>query len=279
MTKVKFWFKQAGYCLSNENHALNGGQKRKIRFPATFAVLQHPVAGWILFDTGYTDRFFKETARFPASVYARLTPVTIPKEEEAVAIVQEMGIAPEEIEHIIISHFHADHIAGLRDFPNARFYCSQAAWGQMEKLKGFAAKRRALLHGLLPDDMAERVVLVDNGTFYTRQDPHLGPLWDLLGDGSMQLAYLPGHAAGQLGVILDTEEGKYFLIADACWLKETLVQGTLPTQMVKLFFDSWDEFKQSLQKVQNYARAHPETLVVPCHCEATKNELMARQEA
>ena len=34
------------------------------------------------------------------------------------------GVEPEEIEHIIITHGHLDHIEGIRHFPNAHIYMS-----------------------------------------------------------------------------------------------------------------------------------------------------------
>ena len=139
----EFWLKTAGYCTSHEHHALRGGRRTEIRFPATYGVILHPEAGWILFDTGYTDRFHQATRRLPGSLYAKLTPVTIPAEEEAVAEVRNMGIRPEDIRHIIVSHFHADHVGGLRDFPNATFYCTRAAFEQMNRLNGWRAVRRA----------------------------------------------------------------------------------------------------------------------------------------
>lgn len=278
MTQIEFQLQQAGFCYSSEHHALQGGPKRPIKFPATYGILRHPSEGIILFDTGYTDRFLAETARFPASIYAKLTPVTIPREEEAAQTLIQMGIAPEAVEHIIISHFHADHIGGLRDFPNATFYCSQAAWEQLERLNGIRATSKAILKGLLPDDFMARLQLIDVGFCQTTQDPQLGTLWDLWGDGSIRLAALPGHAAGQLGALLNTPQGEIFLIADASWLIETVETGTLPHPIVRILFSSWTRFKESLQKVRAYAQAHPDTLIVPCHCEQTRQALMDRLE-
>ena len=36
-------------------------KQENIKFHALFAIINHPKLGWILFDTGYTKRFYEET--------------------------------------------------------------------------------------------------------------------------------------------------------------------------------------------------------------------------
>lgn len=275
--KVKFWLKTAGYCLSKENIVIRKGRNRDIKFPATYGVIRHPREGWILFDTGYTHRFHTETSRFPARIYAMLTPTTIKPEEEAVAGIKEMGIDPGEIRHIIVSHFHADHVGGLKDFPNARFYCTEKAFYQAINYRGFAAVRRGILPGLLPDDLAERVDLIDRGNRSQIEDKDLGKMTDLFGDGSVLLPFLPGHAAGQIGALLETEEGKVFLAADSAWVRENYRNYDLPSPVVRLFFDSWADYTTSLRKVQSFWKNHPDIPVIPTHCEETRLNYLTHQ--
>ena len=52
-------------------------KKRKIRFEATWAIIKHPSKGTVLFDTGYTQRFYTATKYFPNSIYATITKVEI----------------------------------------------------------------------------------------------------------------------------------------------------------------------------------------------------------
>ena len=274
---VKFWLKSAGYCTSHQHFALRGSKRKTIRFPATYGLIHHPVHGWILFDTGYTRRFFEGTQRFPGSIYGRLTPVFIQPEEEVVSALRESGIKPEEIKHIIISHFHADHTGGMLDFPQARFYASPEALEQVNSVSGFQAVRRGILTNQIPRDLMERSVPLTEENFSTKEDPHLGTLIDLFDDGSILLVSLPGHAKGQMGAILQTESQHVFLIADACWLKETWQENRLPHPVVKLFFDSWTDFTDSLTRIQNYHQANPETVIIPCHCQDTVNEIMSLQ--
>ncbi len=99
-----------------------------LRFPALFALLEHSREGYILFDSGYTPRFYDCTRHFPNKLYSLITPVTITAEQTAVAKLLQLGIRPEQIRYVIVLHLHADHVAGTWDFPNAQFILSEKAF-------------------------------------------------------------------------------------------------------------------------------------------------------
>jgi glyoxylase-like metal-dependent hydrolase (beta-lactamase superfamily II) len=80
-----------------------------------FALLQHPRFGPMLFDTGYSYRFFDETKNFPNRFYRWMTPVTLHEEDLVVNQLLTFDLRPKDITHVFISHFHADHIASLPD--------------------------------------------------------------------------------------------------------------------------------------------------------------------
>ena len=268
MPKLKFELRSSGYCTSLKNHAIAGAEKETIRFYATWAYIYHPDKGHILFDTGYSKRFYKATEKFPASIYGKMTPTYIEENEEAWFQLKQKGINPEDINYIIISHYHADHIAGLKDFPNATFISGKSAYQDVKNKSGIAAVRRAFLPELLPYDFESRLQLV-NITLGKKNDDHLGRMFDLFDDGTILLCDLTGHAKGQLGALLRTENGKVLLAADAAWLKENYQEMRLPTQMVRLFFDNWSDYKVSLKKVHDFSLANSEVVIVPCHCRAT----------
>src|SRR6187549_2200647 len=71
----------AGYCTSPEHLAIQGGRWKTIHFPAMFVLLRHPKFGPMLFDTGYSYRFFDETKKFPKRLYRFMTPVFLEEEE------------------------------------------------------------------------------------------------------------------------------------------------------------------------------------------------------
>ena len=274
MKKVKLYLNYAGHCFAKENDAIQGGKKREIAFQALWGLIEHPEKGWILYDTGYTQRFFDATKRFPNKIYAIMTKVVINPENEVKAQLERHKISPLDIKHIIITHFHADHIAGLKDFPEATFYASQAAMDQVLKIPRAFAFSKGILKALIPDNLEKRTLIIEN-ICSPIQDNSLGKKYDLFNDESIMVVPLPGHAAGQIGILLETEKKPYFLIADACWLKRSYENMVLPNPIVKLFFHSWSDFKSSLKIVHDYHKSNPETLIVPTHCSETTVHLVS----
>ncbi|HEY5687630.1 MAG TPA: MBL fold metallo-hydrolase [Yeosuana sp.] len=272
MENSKLYLGYAGFCYSRENHAIANGRKQDIIFNALWGLIEHPTKGYILFDTGYTNQFHNATKNYPNKIYAQITKVHISPEQEVKAQLEANGILPDSIKHIFISHFHADHVGGLRDFPNAIFHASSIAVNQMKKVSKTFAFTKGILKDLIPDDFMNRLSLIDKKLKV--ELPVLGIAYDLFGDGSLTAVPLPGHAAGQMGLLLSTNKQSYFLIADACWLKESYIKGTLPSPIVRLFFDSWSDFKSSLKKVIHYHKNEPQTIIVPTHCAETTDPLI-----
>lgn len=275
MKKVRLILNYAGYCLAKESHAIKGGKIRIIKFHALFGLIQHPDKGLILFDTGYTPEFYQATRNFPNRIYALATKVQIKNEETVSEQLQQQGIDPNDIKHLIISHFHADHIGGLKDFPNAQFYCSKIAYEEILQINPAWAFRKGILLSLLPADINRRLIFVEQ-IASTSIHPVLGPQYDLFKDGSLLLYNLPGHARGQLGLIIQTDKKEYFLIADACWLKESYESLKVPSPLVRLFFDSWKDFKTTLRMIHEFHQTYPSTVIVPTHCEATTSRLVSK---
>lgn len=273
MKKLKLYLNYAGHCLGKENEAISGGRRQKIKFHALWGLIEHPEKGWILYDTGYTQRFYEATSRFPNKIYAMVTKVVATGAEEVQAQLKNAGISPLDIQHIIITHFHADHVAGLLDFPNATFYASRKALDYTLGLSSLFAFSKGVLKGLLPPNLTTRTILVDEAC-NKLEDSVFGYKYDLFGDGAVYVYDLPGHAAGQIGVMLETDRQKYFLIADACWLKQSYEDYVLPHPITKLFFHSWTDFGQTLKKIQEYHQANPNTVIVPTHCTETTQALV-----
>ncbi|MFN8494749.1 MAG: MBL fold metallo-hydrolase [Caldilineaceae bacterium] len=279
MAGVKLTLLATGYCTQSEHILFRDGERKTVRFPAIFALLEHPTAGPILFDTGYSERFFAETQRFPASLYRRLTPVYLRPEETAVRQLAARGIAATEVRTIIVSHFHADHVCGLADFSHARYVYFADAYTAVYRLRGLRALRAAFLPGLLPSDFAERSQPVTLSRLKPLP-PDYAPFEqgvDLFGDGALIAVRVPGHAAGQMGLFVQTENGeRFFLIADACWHSRAYRENVLPNPLVRLIFANWRDYCASFVQIVQFHRQHPDVRIIPSHCSEVYAQYIAQ---
>lgn len=269
-TRLKFDLLKVGHCQHPECAALRGGSRRAIDFPALVGLIEHPQHGLMLYDTGYSPHFNEATRSFPECLYRMVTPVQLPPEEELLNQLEARRLSPADISTIFISHFHADHVAGLRDFPKARFIATAAERRLVESKGRIGRLRRAYLRDLLPSDFDTRVSLAEN-TPHVRLPQAWQPFstaHDLLGDASMLGIDLPGHAASQLGVTfaVEGESAPVFLVGDACWKIEGLIENRPPSRLAyNLFHDtrSYNETFASLRQL--HLSAAPPT-IIPSHC-------------
>lgn len=252
----------SGYCMASANHVIKGEKRKQIRFDATWAVIKHPTEGLIMFDTGYTRRFHKATKNFPNSIYANITKVHINKNEEA-----KMHVNQSEVKHIILSHLHADHVGGLLDFPNAQCWTSKKCIEEFIKTPKWRGFSKGLLHDLFPYKWEENCKAFED----CKSDKHkiLGLGYDLFGDQSIVMYGFPGHAAGQHGALIQTKERRVLLAADAFWNIKAITHKLGPSPIVRLFFDDWKAYNNSLNTLRKFHKAHPEIPMIATHCPKT----------
>jgi glyoxylase-like metal-dependent hydrolase (beta-lactamase superfamily II) len=272
MSQVKVTIFQAGYCSCPEFMAIQGGRPRNVRFPAMFALLEHPRFGLTLFDTGYSYNFFKETRRLPNRLYRLLTPVSLKEEELAVKQLGVNGVRAGDIERVFISHFHADHVAALDDFPKARYIHTAQAYAAVKPLHGLRAVTRAYLPGLVPGDFERRSQPL-RAEQTCRLPPELLPFqvgYDLFGDESVVAVELPGHAAGQAGLICRDESGqRIFFCADAAWLGRSIREERAPRRGARLLWSEPERYGQTLHGLHQVAQNATGVRIIPSHCAET----------
>lgn len=253
-----------GYCLASENHLIQGGARRTIHCHSLAALFKHPAHGWILWDTGYAPRMLFETRRWPYMLYGLMTPLRIQPEQALVHQLARQGLIPADIKTVILSHFHADHLAGLLDFPYARVIADRSGYANVATQQGFSALRRGFIPALLPADFSARAELLEN--FSGPEVPGLGASQDIFNDGALQLVRLPGHARGQFGLLANTQQGPLLFAADGAWLTRAIRERKSPASITRLIADDHAQVQKTVNGLHQFWQAQPQVRILPTHC-------------
>lgn len=267
-----------GSCKHPQVMTLRGGSFRPVDYHAIVLLLIHPEEGAILFDTGYDPAFLQATSHFPELLYRWATPVNIPEGADAASQCRALGHDPAQIAHVILSHFHGDHVAGLHAFPNAQIHCARAGLQDMRQHNRLAATRRGLLPALVPADLDHRACFFEDA----QQVPLPSDLLpfergaDILGDGSLLAVELPGHCPGHWGLALhDDRWGLHLLVADAAWSLRAIRENRPAPALATGWLGDTGKARTTLGALHRLYLRNPDIRLTPCHCPERAEEIGA----
>jgi glyoxylase-like metal-dependent hydrolase (beta-lactamase superfamily II) len=146
----------------------------------------------IVIDTGFTEAEAAERGDRPYVA----TPIEL---------LARLGVAPDEVDDVVLTHLHYDHTGHLDAYPRATIHVQR---DELEFWRGPLANRGAYLHLLRTGDLDALVALQAEGRV-------------ALGDGDVRLDerttlhLVGGHTAGTQVVRVATDEGVVVLASDA----------------------------------------------------------------
>lgn len=167
-----------------------------------------------------------------------------------VEALQRLGISATAVTHIIVTHFHYDHIGNLREFPNALILAPAEEY----RFWMSPMKSRPLLHQAIES----------RELFFLEEVRHQGRLTLLdnraeVGVRGLTILTLPGHTPGQIGVRVPTAQGDVIIASDAAHFYEEFERD----RPFYLFTHLADMYS-TLAHLRELSR-HPTTTVVPGH--------------
>nr|WP_268821601.1 MBL fold metallo-hydrolase [Octadecabacter dasysiphoniae] len=250
-------FPNSAWVPALEKFIIARGRLKSVRLKVRYGVILHPEHGPVLIDTGYTSHALIGSRRSAAlRLYSRILGPVLNPVGQPTAVLAALGCKPEDVKTIIVTHFHADHVSGLRDFPNARFVVDGDAWAHVSSASAVANLRHGVFDELLPDDFKDRMVPLGSCP-----DTAMGR--DVFGDGSLITVALPGHAVGHFGVWINTAPRPVFYAVDAQWLRKAAVEHRTVGYPARLIMDDFGAYKRSSDLVaQQIAQGKD---VVFCH--------------
>ncbi len=245
-----------------ERFVLRGGSAQRVAVGVRYGLLFHPQHGPVLIDTGYGPRATSAPGRSAVlRLYgAVLRPELVP-DQLPLAQLQALGYGADDVQRIVVTHFHPDHIAALRDFPRAQFVTSGAAWQRVRAMRPFTRIRNGIFRELLPDDFEARVLPLE--TTAPRPLPFgLGSGFDVFGDGTCLAVDLPGHAIGHFGLLWPDLDPPLLYAVDTTWLAAAL-PDRLPRGPAGLVYADDAAMQQSARLVRRARDAGCRVLL--CH--------------
>ncbi len=89
--------------------------------------MRHPSAGILQVDTGLHPlghRSLADLGWLMRIVFRQLESVGPSFDHQ----LRELGVEPEQVDQVVMTHLHVDHTGGMRLLPRARFVCAQREW-------------------------------------------------------------------------------------------------------------------------------------------------------
>ena len=222
--------------------------------PVPAYLIHHPGIGPILVDTG----LHASVASNPRDNLGRFSSrhYRLAEGGDVVSQLRHRGIAPADVAVVVLTHLHEDHASAVSAFPESIFVLSSQEW------EAATTGSMPLLHGYRRShyDYAFDFNAIDfNGELIESYGP-FGRTFDLFADGSVRLAFTPGHSAGHLSVILRLPRRDFVVVGDAAYTWKQFEGEREPLRM-----EDEHNWLRSLHELKQYREAYPYALLVPGH--------------
>lgn len=219
-----------------------------ISVPSFSVLIDHPDLGYVLYDTGScpgdeADRRPKDTQEF--------FPFYADREDFLDRRLAALGLKPDDISVVVVSHMHWDHSGGLTFFSGTKP-------GQ-----NIYVHRKDFLYGLQETHRCSDVVFGGGGYFKDNFE-FKGLNFNLIEDDQdlaegLHLVTLEGHTPGILGLVAELESQTYIFPSDAVYTKKNYGP---PAAFPGIIYDTLG-FQRSVAKLNLLEKKYNAKLIFP----------------
>lgn len=164
----------------------------------------------ILVDTGLSPQGIAD----PGAAWGRLAKVFVPEvndEDRLEARLGQLGLAPEDVTDVVLTHLHYDHAGGVSLLPNAK------RWVQLIEFRAALYPERHYAGGYFPSEFG-------NGYELLAGDTTIAP--------GVHVLSTPGHTHGHQSVLVRIRDGWFCLTGDVVDDREILDRKRMPAVVV-----------------------------------------------
>lgn len=233
MNSWKVWALRAGRSEMDRSVATYlQGMGQRLVIPHTMFVLRGPSV--VVVDTSFEAvEAVKEV--YPQEIWRE-------PEEEPTALLEILGLTPDDVGTVVCTHLHYDHCGGNRLFRRAPVFVQHNELDYALRPTSLIMQQEFFSPsgGFTPPFSVEQMQLIDG-------DQDIGP--------GLRLITLPGHTPGLQGLLIETGRGRLCLAGDHVMLRENF-EGTIPVGL----HTNVDDWYRSMAKLKTLT-----DWVIPSH--------------
>ncbi|XP_014562153.1 hypothetical protein COCVIDRAFT_84853 [Bipolaris victoriae FI3] len=170
----------------------------------------------LIFDLGLR----RDVKRYPLPIQKHIdTRQPMSTDPDVTKSLAKGGLTPKDIDYVIYSHVHWDHVGEPRDFPDSTFVVGH---GAVTLLSGASSSLRGG-HSFFESDLLPKGRTVElpepiinlHGSWQSQDC--LPEVLDLFNDGSLLIVNAPGHLLGHINLLARTSPShRMYMGGDAC---------------------------------------------------------------
>ncbi|MCZ7585700.1 MAG: N-acyl homoserine lactonase family protein [Deltaproteobacteria bacterium] len=249
------WLINTATAVVEDSHLHDGGSSDPVSIPILCALIKHG-DDYVLVDTGLNHHFAFDPKNYLGSVVyffakRKAEMPQMSQGQDVVAQLTKLGLTPESVGTILLTHPHFDHTGEIPAFREARILAGPETRTFVQR--AFGATRGVMTTDVPLDRLEE--VAYERKAFLT-----FPARFDLYGDGSVVLVPTPGHTPGALSVFVRTAAGDFLLVGDAAYTAQNLEK---PVNIG--YFEDREKTWDSLIRFHDLHGAAPEITIIPFH--------------